>query len=57
MKKRHTSQPVATPDTTDLPDPGAAPVTPPDVVRQACACCGAILPIPLLGMFQIDFTV
>ncbi len=47
MKKRNTRQPAATPDTTDLPDPGAALVTPSDVLTQACACCGAILPAPL----------
>jgi hypothetical protein len=47
MKRRPTPQPAATPDTTDLPDPSAALVTPPDVLQQLCACCGAILPAPL----------
>src|SRR3954464_13329126 len=47
MKKRNTRQPATTPDTTELPDPGAAPVTSSDVLQQACACCGAILPAPL----------
>jgi predicted ATPase with chaperone activity len=47
MKKRNPRQPAATPDTTDHPDPGTAPVTPSDVLTQACACCGAILPAPL----------
>jgi len=47
MKKRNTPQPAATPDTSDLPDPGAAPVTPSDVLPQACACCGTIVPAPL----------
>ena len=47
IKKRNTPQPAATPDTTEHPDPGAVPVTPSDVMRQECACCGAILPAPL----------
>ena len=47
MKKRNTPQPAATPDTSDLPDPGAAPVTPSDVLPQACACCDTIVPAPL----------
>jgi predicted ATPase with chaperone activity len=47
MKKRNTPQPTATPDTTHLPDPASAQVTPSDVLTQACACCGAILPAPL----------
>jgi predicted ATPase with chaperone activity len=41
MKKRHTPQPAAS-----TPDLAALPVTPPDVLSQACACCGAILPAP-----------
>jgi hypothetical protein len=47
MKKRNTRQPAATPDMTNLPDPASAPLTPSDVLTQACACCGAILPSPL----------
>src|SRR5512144_3102456 len=47
MKKRNTPQPAATPDTTEHSDPVAVPVTPSDVLTQACACCGAILPAPL----------
>ena len=47
MKKRNTPQPAATPDATEHPDPGAAPLPPSDVLSQACACCGAILPAPL----------
>jgi hypothetical protein len=42
MKKRHTPQPAS-----GTPDLAALPVTPPDVLSQACACCGAILPLPL----------
>ena len=42
MKKRYTPQPAAS-----TPDLAALPVTPPDVLSQACACCGAILPAPL----------
>jgi predicted ATPase with chaperone activity len=53
MKKRNTPQPAATPDTTEHPDPGAVPVTPSDVLTQACACCGAILPAPLLRLDAI----
>ena len=45
MKKRHTPQPEATTDPTDIPQP--APETPPEVLSQSCACCGAILPAPL----------
>jgi hypothetical protein len=47
MKKRHTPHPAAIPNPTALPDPSGAPVTSPDVLSQACACCGAILPAPL----------
>jgi hypothetical protein len=53
MKKRNTPQPAATPDTTEHPDPGAVPVTPSDVLRQECACCGAILPAPRLRLDAI----
>src|SRR5512138_475732 len=45
MKKRHTSQPGATPEPTDRVQP--APETPSEVLSQSCACCGAILPAPL----------
>jgi hypothetical protein len=39
MKKRNTPQPAA-----GTPDLAALPITPPDALSQACACCGAILP-------------
>jgi predicted ATPase with chaperone activity len=47
MKKRHTSQAAATPERTGQSEPVSAPLTPPDVLQQAHACCGAILPAPL----------
>jgi hypothetical protein len=47
MKKRPTSQGAATPESTGQSEPASALVTPPDVLTQACACCGAILPAPL----------
>ena len=47
MKKRHTSQGAAAPERTGQSEPASAPLTPSDVLRQACACCGAILPAPL----------
>ena len=47
MKKRNSRQPEATPDAPHLPDLASAPLTPSDVLMQACACCGAILPAPL----------
>ena len=53
MKKRTTRKPSTTPDSADRPNPGTAPVTPFDVLTQACACCGAILPVPLLRLDAI----
>ena len=47
MKKRTTRQLHALPDAAGVPDPGAAPVSPHDVLTQSCACCSAILPAPL----------
>ena len=47
MKKRPTSQDAAVPESTGQSEPASALITPPDVLRQACACCGAILPAPL----------
>jgi predicted ATPase with chaperone activity len=47
MKKRHTQQPAATPDSIRQSEPASEPLTPSDVLTQACACCGAILPAPL----------
>jgi predicted ATPase with chaperone activity len=47
MKKRPTSQPEAMSERTGQSEPASALVTPPDVLSQACACCGAILPSPL----------
>lgn len=47
MKKRHTSQHAAAPERTGQSEPASAPLTPSDVLTQACACCGAILPAPL----------
>lgn len=47
MKKRPSSQPAATPESAGQSEPASAPVTPSDVLMQACACCGAILPAPL----------
>ena len=47
MKKRHTQQPVATPDSIGQSEPASAPLTPSDVLTQACAYCGAVLPAPL----------
>jgi predicted ATPase with chaperone activity len=53
MKKRPTSQDVAVPERTGQSEPTAAHITPPDVLQQACACCGAILPAPLLRLDAI----
>jgi len=47
MKKRNIRQPVATPERIGQSEPVSAPMTPSDVLTQACACCGAILPAPL----------
>jgi hypothetical protein len=47
MKKRHILHPAALPTPTGISNLDAAPLTPPDVLSQACACCGAILPSPL----------
>ena len=47
MTKRSTSRPGAKPERTGQSEPALAPVTPSDVLTQACACCGAILPAPL----------
>src|SRR5215212_1097962 len=47
MKKRNTSQGGTTPDSTGQSKPASAPLIPSDVLTQACACCGAILPAPL----------
>jgi hypothetical protein len=48
MKKRHTPQGAAS-----TPDLAALPITPTDVLSQACACCGAILPAPRLRLDAI----
>ena len=53
MKKRNTRQPAATPERADQSEPASAPVTPSDVLSQACACCGAILPSPLSRLDDI----
>jgi predicted ATPase with chaperone activity len=53
MKKRTTRKSATTPDMTDRPEGGAVPVTPSDVLMQSCACCGAILPAPLLRLDAI----
>ena len=53
MKKRPTSQGAAMSERTGQSEPSSVPITPPDVLRQACACCGAILPAPLLRLDAI----
>ena len=47
MKKRPTSQPAAMSERTGQSEPASALIIPPDVLSQACACCGAILPASL----------
>src|SRR5262249_12532171 len=47
MKKRHTLQRTETPATTEQVAPASTPITPAETLRQTCACCGAILPLPL----------
>src|SRR6188474_2318294 len=47
MKKRPTSHATAMPERTGQSEPASVPIIPPDVLRQACACCGAILSAPL----------
>jgi hypothetical protein len=53
MKKRPTSQGAAMAERTGQSEPSSALITPPDVLRQACACCGAILPAQLLRLDAI----
>ena len=47
MKKQLSAQGAATSERTGHSDPISTPLTPSDVLQQACACCGAILPAPL----------
>jgi predicted ATPase with chaperone activity len=42
-----------TPDAAPLPDSASVPLTPSDVLTQACACCGAILPAPITRLDAI----
>src|SRR6185369_10260609 len=53
MKQRPTSQPEAMAERTGQSEPASALITPSDVLRQACAWCGAILPAPLLRLDAI----
>jgi hypothetical protein len=54
MKKRNTRQPAATPERTGQSEPASALITPSDVLSQACACCGAILPAPISRLDAIS---
>jgi hypothetical protein len=47
VKKQHTPQRAGTLAPTNPPDPTSTPITPAEALSQTCACCGAILPLPL----------
>ena len=53
MKKRPTTQGAAMSERTGQSAPASAFITPSDVLRPACACCGAILPAPRLRLDAI----